>query len=50
MTPQTMEDAGNPNSVRSERVQDLLMISSFGFWAVLLGVMPVLAFYTLMGD
>jgi hypothetical protein len=24
-----------------ERVQDILMVSSFGFWAVMLGFMPV---------
>ena len=47
MTPQ-MQDAGNPNSVRAERVRDVLMLSSFGFWAVLLGLMPVLAFHSLM--
>jgi hypothetical protein len=49
MTPQTMQDARNPNSARAERMQDVLMLSSFGFWAVLLGLVPVLAFHTLMG-
>jgi hypothetical protein len=49
MTPQTMQDAGNPNSARAERVRDVLMISCFGFWAMLLGLMPVLAVHTLMG-
>jgi hypothetical protein len=50
MKPQTATPhAGNPNSTRAERMRDLLMISSFGFWAVLLGLMPVLAVRTLMG-
>jgi hypothetical protein len=35
------------NSVRGERLQDLLMLSSFGFWAVLLGFTPVLAYHSL---
>jgi hypothetical protein len=38
------------NSARSEKLQDLLMLSSFGFWAVLLGFAPVLAFHSLMGS
>jgi hypothetical protein len=33
----------------SERLQDFLLISSFGFWAVLLGFFPVLAYHGLMG-
>ena len=36
------------NSARSEKLQDLLMLSSFGFWAVLLGLAPVLAYHSLM--
>jgi hypothetical protein len=36
------------NSARSERLQDLLMLSSFGFWAVLLGLAPVFAYHSLM--
>jgi hypothetical protein len=38
------------NSARADRLQDLLMLSSFGFWAVLLGFAPVLAFHSLMGS
>ena len=33
---------------RSERMQDLLIVSSFGLWAVLLGLAPVLVFGLLM--
>jgi hypothetical protein len=36
------------NSARSDKLQDLLMLSSFGFWAVLLGLAPVLAYHSLM--
>ena len=35
-------------SARAEIVRDLLMVSSFGFWAVLLGLVPVLAINVLM--
>jgi hypothetical protein len=37
-----------PSSLRSERIKDLLLVSSFGLWAVLLGLMPVLAFRLLL--
>jgi hypothetical protein len=39
-----------PNSERTERMQDLLLVSSFGLWAALLGLSPVLAFRLLMGS
>jgi hypothetical protein len=48
MTTPTIRSAGKANLARAERVQDLLMISSFGFWAVLLGLLPVLAWYGLI--
>ena len=35
--------------VRNERVQELLMIASFGFWATLLGFAPVFVFHSLAG-
>jgi hypothetical protein len=35
-------------SALAEKLQDVLMLSSFGFWAVLLGFMPVLAYHSLM--
>jgi hypothetical protein len=43
MTTPTIRSAGKSNSMRVESMQDLLMIASFGFWAVLLGMVPVLA-------
>jgi hypothetical protein len=31
-------------------MQDVLLVSSFGLWAVLLGLSPVLAFHALMAS
>ena len=31
------------NAARTETVRDLMIVSSFGFWAFLLGLAPVLA-------
>jgi hypothetical protein len=31
-------------------MQDFLLVSSFGLWAVLLGLSPLLAFHMLMGS
>jgi hypothetical protein len=36
-------------AVLSETLRDFLLVSSFGFWAVLLGFFPVLAYHGLMG-
>jgi hypothetical protein len=33
-----------------ERTRDFLLVSSFGLWALLLGVTPVLAFHLLLGS
>jgi hypothetical protein len=35
-------------AIWAERKQDFLMISSFGIWATILGLLPVLAFRTLL--
>jgi hypothetical protein len=37
-------------SWRFEAFQDFLMVSSFGFWALLLGFLPVMAFCMLRGS
>jgi hypothetical protein len=37
-------------SERAERIHDCLLVSSFGLWAVLLGLSPVLAFHILMAS
>jgi len=50
MTNKTNQNAGYPTSERSQGVQDLLLVSSFGLWAALLGLAPVLAFRLLMGS
>jgi hypothetical protein len=50
MTTQTIPNTKYPNSERAERMQDLLLVSSFGLWAMLLGLAPVLAFRLLMGS
>jgi hypothetical protein len=34
----------------AEAFRDALMVSSFGFWALLLGLMPVVAFCMLRGS
>jgi hypothetical protein len=49
MTTRTSQDAGSPISVQSEGMQDVLLVSSFGLWAALLGLAPVLAFRLLIG-
>jgi len=49
MTTQTIRDASNLASARAEAVQDLLLVSSFGLWAMLLGFAPVLTYRLLMG-
>ena len=49
MTTPTIRSAGKANSARAESMQDLLLLSSFGFWAVLLGLLPVLALHGLFG-
>ena len=37
-------------SKRAERIHDCLLVSSFGLWAVLLGLSPVLALHILMAS
>ena len=50
MTTHTIQNAGYPISGRSQEMQDVLLVSSFGLWATLLGFMPVMAFRMLMGS
>jgi hypothetical protein len=50
VTTQIIQNKRFPNSEWTERMQDLLLVSSFGLWAVLLGLSPVLAFRLLMGS
>lgn len=48
MSTQAIQNVGDPISGRSEKMQDLLPVSSFGLWAALLGIAPVLVFRVLM--
>jgi hypothetical protein len=48
MTNPAIADCNHPIRARTERLQDFLMLSSFGLWAVLLGLSPVLVFHLLM--
>jgi hypothetical protein len=47
MTTQTIQAASYP---ASEKLRDFLLVSSFGLWAVLLGLAPVLAYRMLLGS
>ena len=48
MTTPAIARFSDPSSEWTERLQDFLLLSSFGLWAVLLGLSPVLAFHLLM--
>ncbi|MFL6825289.1 MAG: hypothetical protein ACJ8E2_02380 [Bradyrhizobium sp.] len=48
MSTQRIRNAGDPAWRQSERMNDLLVVSSFGLWALLLGFAPVLAVHLLM--
>jgi hypothetical protein len=48
MTTQSIANAKYPICERAQRKQDILLVSSFGLWAMLLGLSPVLAFHALM--
>ena len=50
MTTQIIRNKRYLNSQWTERMQDLLLVSSFGLWAAVLGLSPVLAFRFLMGS
>jgi hypothetical protein len=48
MTTQDKPNFRYPTCARIQGMQDVLMISSFGLWAAVLGLSPVLAFHLLM--
>jgi hypothetical protein len=50
MTTQTTQNAKHPIARRSQGIQDFLLVSSFGLWAALLGLTPILAYRLLMGS
>jgi hypothetical protein len=41
MTNQSAQTAEFVNSERSQGMQDVLLVSTFGLWVALLGLMPV---------
>ena len=50
MSAEVIADKRFANSKWAEMKQDLLIVSSFGLWAVLLGLSPVLAINFVMGS
>ena len=50
MTTPSNANARYPICERAQRMQDLLLVSSFRLWAMLLGLSPVLAFHALMAS
>jgi hypothetical protein len=48
MTTQDKPNFRYPTSTRVQGMQDVLLISSFGLWAAVLGLSPVLAYHMLM--
>ena len=48
MTTPSITNARYPICERAQRMQDFLLVSSFGLWAMLLGLSPVLAFHALI--
>ncbi|HET7888859.1 MAG TPA: hypothetical protein VFL62_21755 [Bradyrhizobium sp.] len=50
MTADTIPNKRFANSKWAERKQDFLLVSSFGLWAMLLGLTPVLALNFLVGS
>lgn len=49
MTTQSIQHTRYPACERAQRRQDFLLVSSFGLWAAILGLSPVLAFHLLTG-
>jgi hypothetical protein len=50
MTTHTIQTTRYPVCERAQRMQDVLLVSSFGLWAALLGLAPVLAFRLVPGS
>ncbi len=49
MRTQIIRTVAVPSPARTETWRDLLIVSAFGLWAVLLGFMPVVALRMLAG-
>jgi hypothetical protein len=50
MSTQTIQNVRHPIFDSAQRAKDVLLVSSFGLWAVLIGFPPVLAFHVLTGS
>jgi hypothetical protein len=50
MTAHTIQNKKYPACARAQRMHDVLLVSSFGVWAAVLGLSPVFAFHLLMGS
>jgi hypothetical protein len=50
MTDKIEPNLRYPACARVQKMQDLLLLSSFGLWAAVLGLSPVLAFHMLAGS
>ena len=48
MTTQAKANLRYPVCERAQRMQDFLLVSSFGLWAAVLGLSPVLVFHLLI--
>ena len=48
MTTQSTGNTRYPVCARARRMQDVWLVSSFGLWAAILGLSPVLAFHLLV--
>jgi hypothetical protein len=49
----SVQKAGQPDyskALRAITIQDIRLTSVFGFWAVVLGILPALAFHALMAS
>jgi hypothetical protein len=50
MATQSTRTSRQSSGARAETINDLLVVSSFGLWAALLGFAPVMAIRLLMGS
>ena len=50
MIDQAKPNLRYPACQRVQKLQDLLLVSSFGLWATVLGLSPVLAIHMLMAS
>jgi hypothetical protein len=50
MTIHAKQNFITPACARAQAMQDVLLVSSFALWAVLLGLSPVLAFHFVIGS